>query len=93
MNSRRKIKANPGLKEIFINEDLTQKWSALLYKAQQLKKMFVIGDAWTVDGLITIKTLSGHVRTIADKKELEQYIPKSHNKLILQLNLASILPK
>ena len=55
---------------IFINEDLTQQRSALLYTARTFKRNTKIKDCWSHDGQILIKNNHGRVIGIKKEKDL-----------------------
>ena len=55
---------------IFINEDLTQPRSALLYTARSYKRNKRIKDCWTHDGLILVKNNHGRVIAVRTERDL-----------------------
>lgn len=63
--ARKKLRdGDQELNNIYINEDLTQTRSQLLYEARKMKKNRHITDAWSYDGKIMIKTKQGNVRSV-----------------------------
>lgn len=58
--------------KVFINEDLTQMRSQLLFKARQLKKSGVISDCWSYNGQILVKNNREEISSIKDTLQLEK---------------------
>ena len=67
---RTHFKQFPSLQSVYINEDLTQRRSRLLYQARLQKKEKRITDAWTKDGNIFIKALDGKISHIKSETQL-----------------------
>ena len=63
---------NNSSQRIFVNEDLTQKRSHLLYQARQLRKNHRIMGCWTIDGRVLIKTLNGKVVNVSNIFDLNE---------------------
>lgn len=57
---------------IFLNEDLTQRRSHLLYLCRQAKKDRRLTDCWSVDGILRIKTNSQNIKSIKTLADLEE---------------------
>ena len=58
--------------EIFLNEDLTQARSTLLYKARVMKRQKCITDVWTYDGAIVIKDKDKRIKTAHSLLQFEE---------------------
>ena len=56
--------------KVYINEDLTAARSSLLWQARQRKKSKAIGDCWSHDGQVLIKTKNGKVKPIYTADDL-----------------------
>ena len=60
--------------QVYINEDLTQRRSELLWKACQLKKQRKIQDTWSYDGNVLIKTLDSRIKKVSELSQLDALI-------------------
>ncbi len=60
---------------VFVNEDLTQFRSELLYEARQLVKAKKIAGAWSSDGTVLVKTVNDEVTTIHRIQSAEDLAP------------------
>ena len=60
---------NESLKNIYVNEALTQHRANLALKARLCKTNHIILDNWTIYGKIMIKDLHGHVKIINNEQE------------------------
>ena len=69
-NIKTEREENESLKNIYINEDLTQHRANLARKARLCKTNHTILDTWTIYGKIMIKDLHGHVKIINNEQEL-----------------------
>lgn len=67
-------KLRHSTKEIYINEDLTQRRAALLWKIRGLKKSKRIIDGWSYDGKVSIKLLNGSIKGIIDEDQLNSLL-------------------
>ena len=65
LRERKKLRNTEGMKDVFINEDLTSNRSKLLFDARRLVKAKVLKSAYSADGRIL-------VRDFADKRYLIQ---------------------
>lgn len=74
MKNRKNLKGSE-LNGVFINEDLTRNRSSMLYEARLLVKLKQpkLHGAWSSDGKILIKDLSGKIHKISSSHELEPY--------------------
>ena len=74
MKNRKNLKGSE-LNVVFINEDLTRNRSSMLYEARLLvkQKQPKLHGAWSSDGKILIKDLSGKIHKISSTQELEPY--------------------
>ena len=68
MRSRKQLRN--GMPDIFINEDLTQVLSALLFKARSLKREKRLTDCWSYDGRIVVKDNDNRIATVTSEADL-----------------------
>ena len=69
-NIKTEREKNESLKNIYINEDLTQHRASLARKARLCKTDNKIQDTWTIYGKVMVKDLYGHVKIINNEQEL-----------------------
>ncbi len=65
------IEENPT---IFINEDLTNRRSAVAFETRKLKKSGKIADCWTVNGNVLLEDLTNSVRQVRSQVDLQKYL-------------------
>ena len=68
MRSRKHLRND--MPNIFINEDLTQVRSALLFKARSLKREKRLTDCWSYDGRIVVKDNDNRIVTVTSEADL-----------------------
>ena len=61
--------------QIFVNENLTQHRAKLASKTRQLKKDHKIGDCWTFNGRVMLKTTDNAVREVLTEADCNIYRP------------------
>lgn len=78
-----KNKKLPDGSHIYINEDLSQRRSSLLYNCRKLKKAYKIQDCWSSDGQILVKDNRRNIIVIRGEADLvkledeEPVLPKA----------------
>ena len=70
---RAKRQLRDSRSQIFVNEDLTQHRAKLASKTRQLKKDHKIGDCWTFNGRVMLKTTDNAVREVLTEADLVNY--------------------
>ena len=74
--ARRELKKCNG--DVFINEDLSQMRSTMLYKLRQLKKGRKIVDCWSADGQILVKDKHRKILTVMDEDAILRLTGDEH---------------
>ena len=69
-NIKTEREKNESLRNIYINEDLTQHRASWARKARLCKTDNKIQDTWTIYGKVMVKDLYGHVKIINNEQEL-----------------------
>ena len=64
------------LPNVYFNEDLTAKRSAVMWSARQAKKAKKIDGCWSSDGRLFIRTNSGTTHLIKDENDLDSYLSR-----------------
>ena len=60
---------------VYVNEDLTQVRSALLFKARALKREKRLTDCWYYDGRIVVKDNDSRITTVTSEADLAAVCP------------------
>ena len=73
MRSRKMLRN--AMPNVYVNEDLTQVRSALLFKARALKREKRLTDCWSYDGRIVVKDNDSRITTVTSEVDLAAVCP------------------
>ena len=73
IRARRRLRNNDSTEQIYVNEDLTQRRTALAAATRQMKKTHKINDCWTYNGKIVVKTLTNIIKVINTEAEFDNH--------------------
>jgi len=73
MAAKKSLRQNQACRNVYINEHLTKSASQLFEKARGLVRDKKVSGAWTWNGRVFLKTLSGQTKPINCDSELYQY--------------------
>lgn len=73
LTERKKLRNTEGMKDVFINEDLTSSRSKLLFDARRLVKAKVLKSAYSADGRILVRDFADKRYLIQDETDLNKH--------------------
>lgn len=73
LTERKKLRNTEGMKDVFINEDLTTNRSKLLFDARRLVKAKVLKSAYSADGRILVRDFADRRYLIQDEADLNKH--------------------